>query len=113
MKLHKVQLHSKSMQKKAEREAQWAAAAAAAQTGRSDGSSEGSQDQATYELAATSYTGGPLPDASSCNILKESSTFIHEPTQVVPDQPQPPAQVRIALLKEVSTMRYPLPRHAC
>ena len=90
-----------SVQKKAEREARRAAAAEARPTGRSESSEE---DQATYDLTANAamYNEGLHQlDASSCNILKESSTFINEPAPpLTQEQPafreQPAAQVRKA-----------------
>lgn len=82
-----------AVQKKVEREARWAAAAQAHPTGRSDSSEE---DQATYDLTANAATyneGLHQLDASSCNILKESSTFISEPAPPGCEQ-QPSCQVR-------------------
>ena len=91
------------MQKKAEREARWAAAAQAQPTGRSESSEE---DEATYDLtadAATYSEGLQQLDASSCNILKESSTFISDPAPPACEQQPPASQVREAPGYRVNT----------
>ena len=93
-------------QKKAEREARWAAATEARPTGRSESSEE---DQATYDLTANAamYNEGLHQlDASSCNILKESSTFINEPAAPV-IQERPASQVREAAVSHTVNLILP------